>query len=283
MLVCPFCHITARARKHFRLTGYLDVAPVDGYFKAKLTHSKEIAICQEHYHVLRKRGIHVTANGREPYKITEIDRQLINTLKSFQKPPIINSMTTKEQGSLDYFIRQVVGQFETDSRSFSALDVTNEIRRKVNQGESEVLGRPFETVGGISTQRVNHTEVRDELHSLYDSGAFPNLTRSQGTGYLVYSVAASLPPAAPAVAATPSAPTLASPPAVSVLDPHFQKSPPVHRVKRVVDGKFLTLPSGRTVWKRRCDFTNGLNCTKPEYKAAVKRGLEDGSLVWETL
>jgi len=56
--------------------------------------------------------------------------------------------------------------FVKNSCAFSAYDVTIAIRMKVNADEISIVGYPMEDVNGLTTQRIEHHDVRDIVHDI---------------------------------------------------------------------------------------------------------------------
>ena len=58
-------------------------------------------------------------------------------------------------------VKDAIKFFTDNKREFSAHDVTNQIRQRVNSNEYEIDGISKRTLGGISTQVISHIDVRD--------------------------------------------------------------------------------------------------------------------------
>jgi len=307
-LLCPFCHISKSPRYGFH-HDQSRMLPIDGYFEALLTRSKWIAICKYHYKELLDAGICVRAKGREPYKFSDQERkEIARSLTVFQNLNINKGMSTKIQGTLDFHLREVVNSLEGDGVKFSAHDVTQRLRKRINDGLIEITGRQYSTIGDsgggtIRTQFVTHDEVRDQLHYFFDNGSFPNLDRTNNGRYFEYEpkgtaaastsqfpASAALPPAAAAALAPPPvvpAPFAAYPPAAAAPLPPPPLSPypkleafaarnkvskPLLRIK--FKGDYFKSRSGRSAFARKCDLTQALNNAgiKHEFDVALANG-----------
>lgn len=126
----------------------------------------------------------------------------------------------RTQGTLDFHISAVVTSLTGDSKPFSAHDITARLRKKTNDGEIEIIGRPYVKIGGVDTQIINHAEVRDAVHALFETGTFPALSRENNGTYWTYSPvtptsAAPLPPGSVVPGSHPffGTPQLSPPPA----------------------------------------------------------------------
>lgn len=83
-------------------------------------------------------------------------------------------------------VRDVIIQFYINSRSFSAYQVTEQIRKEVNSKCYALAGYPYDSAATI-IQFIPHSDVRKEVEECYTKGW---LTRTQGTkGYYLYSAA----------------------------------------------------------------------------------------------
>ena len=76
-------------------------------------------------------------------------------------------MTTAVRKTLTQAVEDEIQQgFVQNGCEFSAHSITVNLRFKVNDGDIEIEGRQCEDVDGVTTQRIEHDEVRDIVHSL---------------------------------------------------------------------------------------------------------------------
>jgi hypothetical protein len=145
--------------------------------------------------------------GRREWKLTPVGLQLsINGT-----PPAKIKIPTGSKGSqgrqatmcidpnktsLNAAIESVVLGLMTDSKTFSAHDVTKELRERVSKGSVPLDLAETGTVHihGVDVAKVEHDYVRDATHELFHQGKMTGYVRNHNGNYWTY---------APAPAASP--------------------------------------------------------------------------------
>ncbi len=98
-------------------------------------------------------------------------------------------------------IKVVNEQFIDKNLDFSAYDVTSKVRREINENRFEITGKTFEDINGMTTQRINHDEVRVIVRAIMNSKL--SYTRTFNGGYTLYKYTG-VPAAVATVLSTPS-------------------------------------------------------------------------------
>jgi hypothetical protein len=94
------------------------------------------------------------------------------------------TIKTFEQAITD----EIRNGFMANQCEFSAHDVTVCIRKKVNDGLLEISGIPFQEIGGVKTQMIDHSDVRFFVHQHCTSNPLVGYERkwnpnAKGSGY----------------------------------------------------------------------------------------------------
>lgn len=91
-------------------------------------------------------------------------------------------------------VTAVLDDFTKASKTFSAHDVTMEIRDRSNTGAITI--DPAETGtchhNGKDVPRINHTEVRDHIHDLFNQGTYPSYVGTSNGTYIEYAPASAV-------------------------------------------------------------------------------------------
>lgn len=95
-------------------------------------------------------------------------------------------------------VEAVVAEFVAAGKTFSAHDITDEVRQRSNAGTLVIDAAETGTCynAGSSVPRVEHNEVRDRVHDLFTAGSMPGYDRKHTGQYWQY-----VPPAPAAVVA----------------------------------------------------------------------------------
>lgn len=96
----------------------------------------------------------------------------------------------KQVKQLSDAIQDEIDAFVSNGCNFSAFTITKNIRAKVNAEVLEIDGLPFETIGGVNTQNIEHDTVRSIVHQIcgFNNIAgyerhFVNDSTKRGSGY----------------------------------------------------------------------------------------------------
>lgn len=88
-------------------------------------------------------------------------------------------------------VQCIVDEFGEASKRFSAYDITQELRRRVNEETAEISNIPYEHVDGRYTQKIEHNDVRNEIFKLHHDGKLDRFQGGNGNAsYMVYEVKA---------------------------------------------------------------------------------------------
>lgn len=128
----------------------------------------------------------------------------------------------------------LVNEFVTSGNKFSAYDITKRLRnieldRAKNATRNTPLAMPTLTpvdrsetgetfVAGYRVPKIEHDDVRNIVHDIYNAGGMPNLGRIQISNYWVYDIKANIDALFAASQATPG-PVIVVPLAPSSPDP----------------------------------------------------------------
>jgi hypothetical protein len=96
--------------------------------------------------------------------------------------------------SLETAVLEEIDAFMANDCEFSAHSVTVNIRTKVNSGNLEIDGLSQDTIGGITTQKIEHHIVRNIIYQQYNGGSIQNrgydrrwqVAPNANGGYFVY-------------------------------------------------------------------------------------------------
>jgi hypothetical protein len=87
-------------------------------------------------------------------------------------------------------VLSVINDFRLKQQSFSAYQVTQELRSRVNNGSLTFSDRQSETIENVTTYRVERDEVRNIISELYDNGLLFGLQRGNArtgsSSYVIY-------------------------------------------------------------------------------------------------
>lgn len=299
---CPFCSIINRSNQmHPGSIIYrnprLEEELTDSRHEVCLskTSDKWLPVCERHFNEQKAKGTIVRIYGMSPNKLDSYDKSLANKLKKdgltvYQKPNVIVLDMNKTIDTLGNLIQEIVSSLIADNTAFSAHDVTTRLRSKINNGESEISGRPYRHLGSLHTQMVEHTEVKTDLDSLYASGSFPTLQRRNNSGgyfeYYVDSTSTAVPSSAsprysggsPTAPAAVSSPIVFAPPVAAPSSPYpgldaLAKKSKGRSTRQLVSlkygGLFLRAQSGRV------SFSNRTNLIKAFAPSVTQKEIED--------
>jgi hypothetical protein len=92
-------------------------------------------------------------------------------------------------------VEAVVTEFVTAQKSFSAHDVTNELRTAVNAGKAAIdkAETGIVHVSGAVVPKIEHDKVRALVHDLFDAGKMPSYDRANNGQFWTYAPAAQTP------------------------------------------------------------------------------------------
>ena len=68
--------------------------------------------------------------------------------------------------SMQDAVQDEINAFVANGCVFTAFSITQNLRMKVNTGALEVDGLPFLTIGGSSTQKIEHDSIRGVVHQI---------------------------------------------------------------------------------------------------------------------
>lgn len=88
--------------------------------------------------------------------------------------------------TLQAAVLAVIGSFGTLNKTFSAFDVTTELRRQANAGEVEITDLTIEPIGALNTYRIEHRDIRDLVRESFDNKDFTAITQRAPAGYIEY-------------------------------------------------------------------------------------------------
>lgn len=166
-----------------------------------------------------------------------------------------------KQQILSVAVLDILRDFDSNHRNFSAYDVTVELRKRVNNGEVELTDKVPTDINGMMTFPVNHEEVKEVVSSLWHNDFLKNRQREvlTGTNYWTYSCQVAqasstpnMPVAAPTMPVKSTYITGTCPPNHPALTSSCSLTPPTLPVvtaaeikeyvrKRRLDGKETTL------------------------------------------
>ncbi len=126
-------------------------------------------------------------------------------------------------------VLNTMANFVSTGTSFSAHDITKELRNQVNANNLRLTDLDEEMVGGVTTQRIDHDKVRTQVREVYESNVLP-LDRDFGRGFMLY-----VPRSASPAISNPT-PSL-SVPTPQITSPTFRQSPNFP-VQRYLSNKF---------------------------------------------
>jgi len=86
--------------------------------------------------------------------------------------------------SIQQAVQDAIKFFTDNKREFSAHDITNQIRQRVNSGEYEIDGISKCTLGGISTQVISHNDVKNIVK--IETQNIVRYNKQHKNGYYVY-------------------------------------------------------------------------------------------------
>lgn len=173
----------ARALRKLRSEGHVAAQPVPGngrYRQWSYTNSSSSA---------------PTRSSRTSRAVSVPTPATIATPASLSKGRV--PMTTFQNA-----IESIVNEFVAAQKTFSAFDITQELRERSNAGTTTI--DPAETgtchVNGGDVPRINHDQVRDYVHDLFANGKMSGYDRSNNGQYWQYGPAASIPDPDPSAA-----------------------------------------------------------------------------------
>lgn len=151
--------------------------------------------------------------------------------------------------TLEKAIRNIIEAYESDSKDFSAYDITKAVRKQVNDKVIELHGVAFEDVSGVQTQRIEHMHVRPIVRSVMDGKS--NYSRlNSNDGYVLYKFTTAT---KPAVVYTPTgvSSTPASTPVAATSTASTNPVVDVEKLKVYIQGGSSTLKQIQSRFKVR--------------------------------
>jgi len=117
--------------------------------------------------------VQVTTTGRTQSSQPNVS----NTPKPLSKDT--NTLDDKEVFvDIPQAVEAVIKRFMTQKNAFSAHDVTKTLRKEVNSGRAKVDSVSATChVDGEAVQKIEHDEVRREVHRFYEAGNMPDYDR----------------------------------------------------------------------------------------------------------
>lgn len=110
------------------------------------------------------------------------------TKKFLDNPPSPVQNTPMCMKNLRFVTAVIAAVGSLRSSPFSAFTITSKLRDEVNNGELSFIDKSSETVDGVGTYRVDHSEVRSVFRELLDNAVITGLkARQNPAGYLEYS------------------------------------------------------------------------------------------------